>query len=282
MSALSPEKIAAHLTRTFGLNFSGFFEEFDGGNYIVIRPDDLPRPNGFGIAIARTPKLIEASFHPDSFSGGIIRQMGESENAGYNSFNVLCDSAKKSGGRISLLINGNAREMLGDEDRQEPWKKFEFDCDFRLPTGCKNNFKLIEQLANEVASLSMSLVLSLLEVEEVTDSIPGFEAGLPEGAKIKVEVNKYERNPVNRVACISHYGPVCQVCGFDFLKFYGDIGSGYIEVHHLIPVSEMGGSYMINPIRDLIPLCSNCHSMVHRRNPPFTPEELRKIIFLDS
>ena len=55
---------------------------------------------------------------------------------------------------------------------------------------------------------------------------------------------------------------MCQVCGTNFEKTYGDLGKAFIEVHHLYPVAQ--GERQVNPIEDLIPLCSNCHSMIHR------------------
>ena len=102
-----------------------------------------------------------------------------------------------------------------------------------------------------------------------------YEHGLPEGASKKVLVNKYERDPRNRLACIKHYGTSCAVCGFDFGKVYGEFASEYIHVHHIVPVSQMGENYVINPVEDLIPLCPNCHSAVHIANPPLSPQELK-------
>ncbi|WP_198315184.1 HNH endonuclease [Chitinophaga sp. MD30] len=93
-----------------------------------------------------------------------------------------------------------------------------------------------------------------------------------EGQILEVEETEYERNPIARKLCIEHYGASCQVCSFDFFQMYGDIGHGFIHVHHTTPISTRGGQYEINPITDLIPLCPNCHAMVHRRNPPYTIE----------
>jgi predicted restriction endonuclease len=99
---------------------------------------------------------------------------------------------------------------------------------------------------------------------------------LVEGAKVQVRLEKHERNPELRKACIAHYGYVCQVCGLDFTKAYGDLGKEFIEVHHLTPISTIDGEHEVDPIEDLVPLCSNCHSMIHRgENRPLTLEELR-------
>ncbi|WP_304661216.1 HNH endonuclease [Arthrobacter sp. zg-Y844] len=109
--------------------------------------------------------------------------------------------------------------------------------------------------------------------------MPSFEA-LPEGAATTVQVNRYERSPINRLRCISHYGAECWVCELDFGERYGPSAAGYIEVHHRIPVSAMGTGYLVDPIRDLVPLCSNCHSAAHRRNPPYQPAEIRELLGL--
>jgi 5-methylcytosine-specific restriction protein A len=100
--------------------------------------------------------------------------------------------------------------------------------------------------------------------------------GYPEGAKMTVVVNRYERDPRNRRACIDHYGCRCQACGMDFGETYGPLAEGFIHVHHRKPVSEMGEDYVVDPVKDLIPLCSNCHVMVHHLG--VTPEMLKRII----
>lgn len=99
-----------------------------------------------------------------------------------------------------------------------------------------------------------------------------------EGRVSYVHAVGYERNTEARNACIQHYGCRCAICGFDFEKIYGEIGRGFIEVHHVVPIHERGGEYTVNPITDLIPLCSNCHSMIHRRNPVYSTKELTDII----
>ena len=93
-----------------------------------------------------------------------------------------------------------------------------------------------------------------------------------------MEVNKYERSPVNRAACIAHFGTTCNVCGFDFGVHYGDLGQDFIEVHHRVPVSSMGGAYRVDPVRDLVPVCGNCHAMLHRTNPPLSTDDLKTLI----
>lgn len=106
---------------------------------------------------------------------------------------------------------------------------------------------------------------------------------LTEGTKKTVFVNAYERNPVAREKCIAHYGVKCSVCEFDFGKAYGDCAKGYIHVHHLKPLASIGEEYAIDPIKDLRPVCANCHSVIHIRpgQPPYTIEEVKRMLRKD-
>lgn len=114
----------------------------------------------------------------------------------------------------------------------------------------------------------------LLLPEEVSDPSKYIE-----GAVKQITVNSYERNHAARQKCIEHYGAVCVVCGFSFKAVYGDIGEGFIHVHHLKPLAEVGESYELDPIADLRPVCPNCHAMLHRKTPPFSIEELQRQFF---
>lgn len=105
---------------------------------------------------------------------------------------------------------------------------------------------------------------------------------LSEGKIITVKVNKYERNPKARKECLEHYGYRCCICGFDFEEYYGSIGKEIIEVHHKKALHEIKETYVVNPISDLIPVCSNCHTIIHSRNPKFDIEELKSLIKLKN
>lgn len=99
-----------------------------------------------------------------------------------------------------------------------------------------------------------------------------------EGAVKSVVVNKYERDPAARAACIQHFGYVCRVCEFDFEAVYGSLGRDFIHVHHIIPLSELGEGYRVNPVTDLLPVCPNCHAMLHRGKETLSPDALRLLI----
>lgn len=65
--------------------------------------------------------------------------------------------------------------------------------------------------------------------------------------------------------CIEKYGCKCSVCGFDFEKEYGELGKGFIHIHHIVPIARIGKEYKIDYEKDLIPVCPNCHAMLHRK-----------------
>ncbi len=99
-----------------------------------------------------------------------------------------------------------------------------------------------------------------------------------EGQKKTILVNAYERNNEARKECISHYGVSCQVCTLNFGKLYGELGEGFIHVHHLKLISTIGEQYKVDAINDLKPVCPNCHAMLHRKSPPLTITELKEIM----
>lgn len=104
------------------------------------------------------------------------------------------------------------------------------------------------------------------------------EAKYSEGKAKKVLVNSFERNPIARKKCIEHYGLNCQVCNFNFKDKFGKLGNNFIHVHHKINIALIGDEYSVNPITDLIPVCPNCHAMLHKRNPAYSIEELKNIM----
>lgn len=100
------------------------------------------------------------------------------------------------------------------------------------------------------------------------------------------DVFTINRNAKARKKCLDYYFPKncdysCLLCGFDFKKQYGSLGSKLIEVHHIeshTTKSKTEGSHEIDPIKDLIPICSNCHSIIHRERPAVAIDRMKEII----
>jgi 5-methylcytosine-specific restriction enzyme A len=105
----------------------------------------------------------------------------------------------------------------------------------------------------------------------------------PEGAQSPTIVNRYERSKAARQDCILHYrnlrgATLCEACGFNFEACYGELGAGFIHVHHIVKQADIGAGYQVNPRVDLVPLCPNCHAMAHRGKEVLTLVQLKAII----
>lgn len=100
----------------------------------------------------------------------------------------------------------------------------------------------------------------------------------PEGSVTEATILKRERNPRNRLLCLSIHGDKCGVCGFTTEDTYGSELSSILEVHHIEPLSEIDQPKVYDPSTDLIPLCPNCHRAIHKRKPALTPSALRALL----
>lgn len=100
----------------------------------------------------------------------------------------------------------------------------------------------------------------------------------PEGAIEEISINRFERDSDARTKCIEHYGYNCFICGFNFFNRYGEIGKNFIHVHHIIPFSEIRKEYNVDPIKDMIPVCPNCHAIIHKTDLILSIEEAKRIL----
>lgn len=120
-------------------------------------------------------------------------------------------------------------------------------------------------------------------VEVIDDDIESKKAEedsyYTDGAVKEYYGKRYERNPENRKKAIEIHGLSCVVCGFNFEDIYGERGKDFIEVHHVKPLSTIEEEVVIDPKEDLVPVCSNCHRMIHRRKDNvLTIEKLRSLL----
>jgi hypothetical protein len=99
-----------------------------------------------------------------------------------------------------------------------------------------------------------------------------------EGSVKQVRVNRFERDEHARTACIRHHGTTCKVCGVDLTSVYGPVAAGFIHVHHLLQLSDIRSDYTVNPVEDLVPVCPNCHAIIHRHNPPYSIREVKRFV----
>lgn len=118
-----------------------------------------------------------------------------------------------------------------------------------------------------------------LDVNDNTVALPEeVPESMWEGGKRTVTVNAYERSPEARAQCIEAHGSSCAICGFDFGRTYGDNFHGFIHVHHKTPVSKVGARYEVDPRKDLIPVCPNCHAVIHYGNETRSIEDVKLLL----
>jgi 5-methylcytosine-specific restriction protein A len=268
-----PGALAALLSSRTGVTFSGAFETVDGAVWPVVRPLEPSRPNGFSIVVARSPRHVSALFRLDTFGRELAELMWSAGPEAHDSFASVLRLAISQNMTVNVIVNGRGADGV-PVLLPVPWRSLEIECDRWLPPDLREP-PAIEQLACDVAFTCVSLVLQLLVTREGADESVEDVVDFPEGARTRIVVNKYERSPANRTACILAHGITCKVCGFRFGEKYGGIGDGYVEVHHLTPVSLMNGGARVNPMTDLVPVCANCHAMLHRQSPPLAVEDLR-------
>ena len=117
--------------------------------------------------------------------------------------------------------------------------------------------------------------------DEINNALAYGLTNMSEGAQKMVKHLIYERNPNVRAEALKYHPHRCEVCGFDFDKFYGkDFANGYIEIHHVEPLSK-SGVREVNPAVDLVPVCANCHRMLHHKKNVLTIDELKALIESD-
>ena len=108
------------------------------------------------------------------------------------------------------------------------------------------------------------------------------KAQYKEGRRFEILTNRYQRNASVRRDCIQRFGAVCRVCGFDFEEYFGALAFSrknekFIHVHHLEQLANTETEHEVRP-EDLLPVCPNCHAMLHQTEPPTTPEFAREIL----
>ena len=101
---------------------------------------------------------------------------------------------------------------------------------------------------------------------------------LKEGHPISTHEDVYERNPIARRRCLEAHGYDCATCGALLADVYGSIADHFIHVHHLRPLRDDGIEHDVDPVRDLRPVCPNCHAVIHLRADPLTIDEIRTLI----
>lgn len=276
MKQSEADRLASNLVSKFGLAVKATTHSGSDGQHVIIEPEDVHPNEGFAISILVGWRSLNIEFVPGKFAADLISYMSSASVENKHIFSGIAGHIIEEKGSLLLKINGAECDPTLPNSWPSGWKSLSFSLRKSPLEINTDDHALTEHLINLWVERFFGCVISLTPLEETTDN-PEI-IGLPEGAVREETVNRYERSRFNRSICLNFHGTNCKACGMDFRSIYGEIGAGFIHVHHIIPVSRLGAGYIINPIDDLIPVCPNCHAMLHRKDPPYLVDELKEII----
>jgi putative restriction endonuclease len=199
------------------------------------------------------------STNPHYFGVARIGKVYADENSTQGDLFAVIDGYRPFESAVPIKLNGEYLEHIPVKLKSNYWR---------------NGVRLIDQ-----AVFDGIFSHAVLKPEQIDDFSPidiahEFETRIigTEGKKITYYGVRYERCPKLRRQAIAIHGLRCKACDFDFEKAYGSHAKGFIHVHHVKPISEFDEDQVVDPATDLIPLCANCHAVVHRK-----PEQLLSV-----
>lgn len=272
---LDATRLAETLTDRYGIAVAGKAAVTADGQCASFWPEGIEKTQGFTIKVTIGWKTVTADFVPASFARPLIQSMERADTEKRLLFRTYIQAALNQGAAVSFRINDNRVDPVQTDAWPVNWSSLSLSF-IKGPMEINGrNPEVASSLALEWGGRLLACTLSLLTLEPVSEHTPG-EA---EGAAYQALVTRYERSKLNREACIGLRGARCLACGFDFERVYGEVGTGFIEIHHVESIALMEANTKLDPATDLVPLCSNCHSMAHKRRPvPFTVDEIKSMI----
>lgn len=258
--------IQESLSENFHVRFNVQSDKLE--HYIITLVDAKDSLFKMEVSLHGTVRLIVTA-EPEKYAAHFMEEVDSASMSKRQAFCQIWDCLGCD--NLQVKINDTPCTKEDVLNKQTTWKKIYLRFS-KAPYYDVETENQIERICNYITQVC-SMVLSLIEY-----TIEGFE----EGKEITNHLTTHERNPINRQICLAVKGYKCSVCGLDFKSVYGHIGEHFIEVHHSIPVSEMENGHVVDPIKELFPVCSNCHAMLHRKNPPYTIEELKQIIAINN
>lgn len=228
------------------------------------RFDEFPRPEGFFIDLFEQFGVVRAHLQLDAFASAMRSAI---DSASVSRWQEIA-SATQRFEELGIELNISRSGGTPDTSNSAPiGSEFSIHGRLVLPTSLESDaaklLKIMLEMFSEIVTAGIGWKDSEFDVE---------------GAKVFRAVTLYERSPLNRRLAIEIHGVTCIVCNFNFASKYGLIGDGVVEIHHKTPVHLMNREKVVDPRTELVPLCSNCHTMVHSTDPPIPIDELKRSI----
>ena len=267
--------ILSRLSSDLGVELIQVDNSVDKTNPYAVRFAGLEVNKSFSLVLSRSWKTTQIRLKADNFAGEVVKYLCDQINANRVNFEGVIDANQNQYSSFTLERDGRAFFGSGTDLSDNPTLTFEVET---LTSESSIEFGLLNEQEEKALIFAVTLIASVLPIQMTAFRNPDEVLGYPEGAVSQVLVNRYERDPRNRKAAIGLHGKICMACGFNFQEVYGDLGDDYIVVHQITPVSVMGDDYVVDPKNDLVCICANCHAMIHRKNPPLTVDELKRLL----
>ena len=268
---LLAEYLSSELSNCFGYSIDVDVNRIYEGLQLLIGPTITSPETGFTNEIIIGFGYVKAELQIHNFAGQLVSFM---KNAGVEQkrlFSRYADELTKIGAQLLFKLDDNEVDYTNIREWPSDWSDIIFS--FEVPDFHVDINESTQPATYQLARNFLGCVLSLCQSE-----IDRGDIGNVEGNEKYRIVKQYERSRLNRALCIEKFGYDCQACGMNFRERYGDLGRDYIHVHHVVPLSEMGEAYVLDPTKDLVPLCPNCHAMAHQHDPVLLPHELKNIL----
>jgi 5-methylcytosine-specific restriction enzyme A len=267
-------KIESELIKCFGIRLDVREIKLPDKIEVISRPLDFEKSKGFMVSSTIKWLSLTTQLTFDNFSGDLLRSIMLHHKDKVKVFRDTVCSITGKGGSKNIIAKTSEKKITSDINEIDLTTLSLYMDSPTIDLGICSIEEYV--IGHQIQILALVLLLFDLEehYSEYQEMLSAVAEGESEGARIQIELTKYERSRVNRQACLNFHGYSCIVCGFNFQKFYGYIGKNFIHVHHIKPVSEIGEGYLVNPITDLIPVCPNCHSIIHKTTPPISIPDL--------
>lgn len=241
---------------------------------ITIRVQGLNQLETFHLKAHRSPMAWILDFNFDPFSGIFAQYLTDlivkNSDTIKKEFSLIDSHLVRLESSLDTEVYGQSETTNGPNEFR-----------MRLVGLPETDQKTVDH-SQEVATFTYLVETAVALIDFIISlGMPGERTGQigdSEGEKLLAVCGRYERSVRNRIKCLDFYGYDCQACGFSPEKKYGQIGKTITHVHHKTPLSLMAKPGVVDPIKDLVPLCPNCHNLAHKRVPPFSIEEIGRML----
>lgn len=226
---------------------------------LQLRDKNLENGRGYRIIITREPRYFQATFEFENFARVLVDHAAKQLDSGKPFLSDLTGRYTAFSGKI---FRRTTEDILDINSRKQDvwWLVFEHKVD-----------------EEESGMLIFADILLFL----IFFLFPYRTEGVEEGERKDMISTIVERSQFNRALCLAFHGYDCKACGQNMRQTYRGLKSNFVHVHHLTPVATVG-TIKPDPIRDMVPLCPNCHAVAHLKNPPYTVQEIKKMIRSDG